>query len=261
MSLKVCTSAPSWSSWKLLVPLPPGPALQTDGEVFWWNTNSCNHWIRYRSEDESKGNIQALQPAGTGQREGPCPDGRAAILSAAAQPAADGSLPISDNADGNQERNRGYRANSMRKVGAQPISIQKIHIIYQPVREAIQLKSALALGGISDRKMADLPSCIQQNRSTTSKKPTQQHFHASGTLGWETLSSNPWPKGAARAKRLFLRSTDCDYPSQTGFNKQQHPRSPSLSSRYNTLVEVDKHKDWLLHEFFLMGTGCQPSVL
>lgn len=59
MSLKVCTSAQSWSSWKLLVPLPPGPALQTDGEVFWWNTNSCNHWIRYRSEDESKGQHQS----------------------------------------------------------------------------------------------------------------------------------------------------------------------------------------------------------
>lgn len=132
---------------------------------------------------KAKDNIQALQPAGTGQREGPCPDGRAAILSAAAQTAADGNLPVSDNADGNQERNRGYRANSMRKVGAQPISIQKIHIIYQPVREAIRLKFALALGGISDRKMADLPSCIQQNRSTTSKKPTQQHFHASGALG------------------------------------------------------------------------------
>lgn len=84
---------------------------------------------------KAKDSIPALQPAGTGQREGPCPDGRAAILSAAAQSAAaqsaaDGSLPISDNADGNQERNRGYRANSMRKVGAQPISIQKIHIIY-----------------------------------------------------------------------------------------------------------------------------------
>lgn len=79
---------------------------------------------------KAKDSIPALQPAGTGQREGPCPDGRAAILSAAAQSAADGSLPISDNADGNQERNRGYRANSMRKIGAQPISIQKIHIIY-----------------------------------------------------------------------------------------------------------------------------------
>lgn len=109
---------------------------------------------------KAKDNIQALQPAGTGQREEPCPDGRAAILSAAAQPAADGSLPISDNADGNQERNRGYRANSMRKVGAQPISIQKINIIYQPVREAIQLKFALALGGIYDRKMADRNLCI-----------------------------------------------------------------------------------------------------
>lgn len=86
-----------------------------------------------------------------GQGE-PCPAGRAAAQSTAARPAADGRLPTSDNADGNQERNRGYRANSMRKVGAQPISSQKSHIIYQPVREAIRLKFALAFGGISDRE-------------------------------------------------------------------------------------------------------------
>lgn len=83
-------------------------------------------------------------------RGDPSPTRRAAALSAAVRLAADGSLTISDN--GNRERNRGYRANSMRKVGAQPISSQKSHIIYQPVREAIQLKFALAFGGISDRK-------------------------------------------------------------------------------------------------------------
>lgn len=65
---------------------------------------------------------------------------------------ADRSLPISDNVDGNWERNRGYRANSMRKAGAQPISSQKSHIIYQSVREAIRLKFALAVVGIADRE-------------------------------------------------------------------------------------------------------------
>lgn len=122
---------------------------------------------------KAKGNIQALQPAGTGQREGrelpasraglrrALPAGRAAALSAAARLAADGSLPISDNADGNQERNRGYRANSMRKVGAQPISSRKSHINYQPMREAIRLKFVLAFGGISDRETEETcpPAC------------------------------------------------------------------------------------------------------
>lgn len=40
----------------------------------------------------------------------------------------------------------------MRKAGVQPISSQKSHIIYQSVREAIQLKFALAIGGITDRE-------------------------------------------------------------------------------------------------------------
>jgi len=90
-----------------------------------------------------------LVPGGQGE---PCPTGRAAAPSAAARPTADESLPISDNADGNQERNGGYRANSTRKVGAQPVSSQKSHIIYQPVREAIRLKFALGFGGISERE-------------------------------------------------------------------------------------------------------------
>lgn len=59
---------------------------------------------------------------------------------------------MSDNEDGNQERNRGYRASSLRKVGAQPISRQKSHIIYQPAREAIQPKFVLAFGEISNRE-------------------------------------------------------------------------------------------------------------
>lgn len=113
---------------------------------------------------KAKDDIQARQPAGTGQREGrelpapqagpgqPCPTSRAAARSAAARQRQMGACPFLTTQMGNQERNRGYRANSMRKAGAQPVSSQKSHIIHQPVREAIRLKFALAFGAIADRE-------------------------------------------------------------------------------------------------------------
>lgn len=259
MSLKVCTSAQGWRRWKLLVPLPLRPTPRQMGRFSGETQTAVITGLGTVLRMKAKNSIQALQPAGTGQREG------------RALPCRGGSNPVSSSSPAGSRRElahfwqcrweSGKEQRLQGKLHGKGWSSARFHPKEPHNSPACKRGNSAEVcfcswGDFWQKNGRDLPSGIQQNRSTTSKERlTQQHFHASGILGWETLSSNPWPKGSfweAVTVIILLRLVST--------NSNTLEVLPSLAG-ITPLAEEDKHGDLVLHESFLMGTGCQPSVL
>lgn len=148
MSLKVCTLAQSWSSWKLLIPLPPRPAPQTGGEVSGETQTAVFTWLGTVVRMKAKDKIQAVQPAGTGQREG------------RALPCRKGSNPVGSRWElahfwqcrwklGKEQRLQGKQHE--KGWSSAHFHPKKPHNL-KNLCEAIQLQFALALGGFLTEK-------------------------------------------------------------------------------------------------------------